>query len=293
MGTRLRVAFAVVVVLGAALAGLFGAPAGGFSRASAAVALAERPVAVRFANLTDDRGVIDLLVDGRARVVAMVGGRTTDFIVLPPGRHTVGIRRAGMDVPMADPELVLPPGSSPTVLLIGDSSNPSMFTLPDVADSAPSIRVINASQQSVRVDIAGVVVDVDSAGSYLAPVKAGVVEVEAAITDIGDASSGRADVRVGRTSSMTAIVTGTSSGLAVHAIAPHPLTPATLALLVEEGGPSEIGPADARSGTGGNDIWVRRVLAGLVVVLVFAATLSSLAVFRVESLDDRVRHRMR
>ena len=40
-------------------------------------------------------------------------------------------------------------------------------------------------------------------------------------------------------------------------------------------------------------LWVARLLAGIVIVLVFAATLSSLAVFRVESLEDRVRNRMR
>ena len=294
MGSRLRAAFAVCAVAGAPAALVLAGSAIGADRASAAQAPAERPAALRFANLTDDGGSIDLLLDGRLRVVAMVGGRTTDFMVVPAGRHTIGVR--GDASPDDAAELTVAPGTSPTVLLLGRSSHPSTFILPDVADSAPSIRVVNTSATRVHIGIGDDGFDVDAGSSHLAPVNAGLVVVEAAaIGGLGEASSVlqtstvRQTFTVRPTTSMIAIVTGTPALLVIHAIAPHALAPDALALQVDDQPPVGV----VRSMFRNDGVWPRRVLAGVVIVLVFAATLSSLAVFRVESLEDRVRNRMR
>lgn len=293
MGSRLRAACAVFAVAGASAALVLAGPAIGADRAFAAEA-AERPAALRFANLTDDGGSIDLLLDGRLRVVAMVGGRTTDFMVVPAGRHTIGVR--GDASPDAAAALIVAPGASPTVLLLGRSSHPSAFTLPDVADSAPSIRVVNTSATRVHVGIADDGFDIDAGSSHLAPVHAGLVDVEAAATGgLGDVSSApqtatvRQTFTVRPTASMVAIVTGSPALLVIHAIAPHALAPDALALQADDQPPVGV----VRSMFRHDGVWLRRILAGIVIVLVFAATLSSLAVFRVESLEDRVRNRMR
>lgn len=294
MGPCLRAVFAVFAVAGGSGALALSGPAIGADRASAAEAPAERPAALRFANLTDDGGSIDLLLDGRLRVVAMVGGRTTDFMVVRAGHHTIGVR--GDAGPGAAAELTVAPGTSPTVLLLGRSSHPSAFTLPDVADSAPSIRVVNTSATRVRIGIADDAFDVDVGSSHLAPVYAGLVDVQAAaVGGPGDAASvpqtstARQTFTVRPTASMIAIVTGSSAQLVIHAIAPHPLAPDALALQADDRPPAGV----VRSMFRNDGVWPRRILAGIVIVLVFAATLSSLAVFRVESLEDRVRNRMR
>ena len=291
MGSRLRAACAVFAVAGASAALVLAGPVIGADRAFAAEA-AERPAALRFANLTDDGGSIDLLLDGRVRVVAMVGGRTTDFMVVSAGRHTIGVR--GDASPDAAAELTVAPGTSPTVLLLGRSSHPSAFTLPDVADSAPSIRVVNTSATPVHVGIADDGFDVDAGSSHLAPVHAGLVDVEAAIGGLGDASvpqtaTVRQTFTVRPTASMIAVVTGSPALLVIHAIAPRAMPPDALALQADDQPPVGV----VRSMFRHDGMWPRRILAGIVIVLVFAATLSSLAVFRVESLEDRVRNRMR
>ena len=275
MGRPARVAFAVLAAVGVLLALDAGTPASGANVASAASS------AVRFANLTDDGGSVDLFVDGRLRVKAMLGGLTTDFMVIPAGQHRVGVTAA------ADAgDLAVAAGTAPTVLLLGPSAHPSVVALPETADSSPSVRVVNMTALAVHVSVGGEEVASDPASSSLVPVKAGAVAV--VVTDLAGSPLVRTSLRVRATESVTAVVTGGTGALAIHGLAPHTITPDALALHADAARPSRASGANPRRGD-----WIRQLLAGLVIVLVFAATLSSLAVFRVDSLEDRVRNRMR
>ena len=278
MGRPARVALAVFAAVGVLLVVHAGTPA---SAANDASAPSGASGAVRFANFTDDGGSIDLFIDGRLRVKAMISGRTTDFLVISAGQHRVGVTA---DADARD--LAVVAGTAPTVLLLGPSANPSVVALPETADSAPSVRVVNMTALAVRVSVGAEEVASDPASSSLVPVKAGAVAV--VVTDLAGSPLVRTSLRVRATESVTAVVTGGTGALAIHGLAPHTITPDALALHADAARPSRASGANPRRGD-----WIRQLLAGLVIVLVFAATLSSLAVFRVDSLEDRVRNRMR
>ena len=283
MGRPARVALAVYAAVGVLLVVHAGTPASAANDAGApgAPGAPGASGAVRFANFTDDGGSVDLFVDGRLRVKAMIGGRTTDFMVISAGQHRVGV---AADADASDLGVVA--GTSPTVLLLGPSAHPSVVALPESADSAPSVRVVNMTALAVRVSVGDEEVASDPASSSLVPVKAGAVAV--VVTDLAGSPLVRTSLRVTATESVTAVVTGGTGAFAIHGLASHAITPDALALYADAARPPPASGANPRRGD-----WVRQLLAGLVIVLVFAATLSSLAVFRVDSLEDRVRNRMR
>ena len=273
MGRPARVAFAVYAAVGVLLALDAGT-------SSAAANDAGASGAVRFANLTNDAGTVDLFVDGRLRVKAMSGGRTTDFTVVSAGTHRIATTVDDDGTPFD-----VAAGSAPTVLLLGSSAHPSAVALPETADSAPSVRMVNMTALAVHVSVGGEEVASDPASSSLVPVKAGTVAV--VVSEAASSLPVRALLRVRATESVTAIVTGVPGAMAIHGLAPHSITPDALALHADPAAASGDRPSPRRGD------WLRQLLAGLVIVLVFAATLSSLAVFRVDSLEDRVRNRMR
>ncbi len=276
--------------------------------AVAGPASAGRLAAVRFivaqsSPAPGEQIAFEVWVDGKRRINGLAANIVSPYLLVGSGIRSLEIRRDGSVVvgEVRDVE-----GGSSTTFVAAHGSGPArLLGVPDSkSHDALSVRMINATSISQTLQVPGdtsgaTVVVAPFASSNPVPIPAAGAPalrfegvdltfdtpvVGAPKKPVPGASS--ATTGVGSQLLIVAAATDGSGGYSALSF-PSTRYPASL-LPVDEGAPSSALDAPGRP----PEFWIRRFLAALVLVLVVAATITTLRSFRVQSLHSRVRARM-
>ena len=232
-------------------------------------------------------GSFEVWIDGRRRINGLAANVVTPYVLVGSGARGIEIRQDG-SVLVGESRTI--EGGSSTTFVAAHGSGPSrLLGVPDSKSrETPTVRMINATRMTHTLQASGKVISVAPFASSTPIVIPGAGQVplqfEGAALTFNE-KVGRAVDRGSRLLIVSAATNG-SSGYAAWSF-PSTRYPASL-LPVDEGGPVSAADSSGRP----PEFWIRRLLAALVLVLVVAATLSTLKSFRDQSLHSRVRARM-
>ena len=275
-------------------------------RATAAFATSSeaRNGAIRVAQNISGIDLADVIVDGRPRVHALTtlsSGGLSEYLVLTAGRHHLELRSSnatsnttsnttsgGLGAePSAVADIDVVPDSSTVLVVTGDPRTPTLgaVTIDAVAGTArSSVRVLNTSESALTVHVGDRAVALaPMAASGPLPFETATLALRATAA-VGDAS---ATLRA-RSGSESLVVVSVLGGVAIRHFDVRAFPVAALGALE----PAMVRHGFAAAVLVDDGLWLRRILAGVVVVLVVLATASTLASFRNETMEDRVRNRM-
>lgn len=264
--------------------------------ADRAIQTDNRNGAIRVAHDLDGIARADVLVDGRRRVGALssiASDGLSAALVLSAGHHRLELRSSDATARNAGPSSAVVafdvvPDATLAVVVVGSLSTPVVRVVPidpPLGPSRASVRVLNITTLAVTVHIAkraSSLAPLSSSGSFA--VDHGVVAVQFQSAN-GDLAT---TVRASAGSGSFLVLRSNATALTMHQFDVRPLPVAALGV---------IDSATVRHGFAAtvlvdDGLWLRRVLSGVVVLLVVLATASTLAAFRNETMEGRVRDRM-
>ena len=245
----------------------------------------------------------EVWVDGNRRVNGLDANVVSPYLLVENGVRSFEVRSA---TSIVVGEVRNVEGASSTTFVVAYGAGPAhLLGIPDSnPHAAPSVRLINATSISQKLQVPGeaaiTTVEVAPlAASKPVPIPA---QGEASLRFQGEELSfepvvgapskiltkANSSIR-GEVGSRLLVVAAAVDGAGGYSGLTFPSTryPANL-LPVDEGAPGSGLALPARP----PEFWIRRLLAALVLVLVVAATITTLRSFRVQSLHSRVRARM-
>ena len=229
-----------------------------------------------------DHRTYEVWIDGKRRINGLAANMVSPYLLIGSGERGFELR-SGRSVLVGENRTVA--GGSSTTFVTSHGSGPArLMGVPDSSSrETPSVRLINATNVSQTLQASGrnvVVAPLESSMPVTIPRGGqGPLRFEGSIVEFSSTDRGSRLLIVGA-------ATDGSPGYTAWSV-PSTRYPASL-LPVDD-----VAPTYAR---GGPDrppaYWIRRLLAGLVLVLTVAATITTLRSFRVQSLHSRVRARM-
>lgn len=246
-----------------------------------------RLAAVRFvvalaSPVPGDQRTYEIWIDGKRRINGLAANMMSPYLLIGSGERGFELR-SGTSVLVGENRTV-EGGSSITFVTSHGSGPARLLGVPDSPlHETPSVRLINATNVSQTLQASGrKVVVAPLALSMPVAIPTGG---QGPLRFEGSVVKFNATDRGSRLLIVSAATDG-SPGYTSWSV-PSARYPASL-LPIDDDAPTGAGGAPGRP----PEFWIRRLLAGLVLVLVVAATITTLRSFRVQSLDSRVRARM-